>query len=90
MKLIGLCSTISFIFVEITMFLYKFFCESFLGRTLYHLSGRKILSYAEEDKNYVIPENHLQGFELSLETGLKWLNEKLDGDSKIIFVQFNR
>lgn len=71
------------------MFLYKFFRESFFGRTLYHLSGRRVLNYAEEDKNYVIPEKYLQGFELSFETGLKGPDGKLDGDSDIILVQFD-
>ncbi|PVH14507.1 uncharacterized protein CXQ87_002648 [Candidozyma duobushaemuli] len=71
------------------MFLYKFFRESFFGRTLYHLSGRRVLNYAEEDKNYVIPEKYLQGFELSFETGSKGPDGKLDGDSDIILVQFD-
>lgn len=71
------------------MYLYKFFRESFFGRTLYHLSGRRILTYAEEDKNYIIPDKYLQGFDTPIGTGLKGPNEKLDGESDIILVQFD-
>lgn len=41
------------------MFLAKFVRESFFGRSIYHLSGRKIFNYAEEQPDYVIAPKYL-------------------------------
>lgn len=38
----------------------KFVAESFIGRLLYHLSGRKVFKYPEESPDYVIPEKYLR------------------------------
>lgn len=40
------------------MFLKKFVRESFCGRVIYHLSGRKIFSYPEEQQGYIVPEKY--------------------------------
>ncbi|GBL47849.1 hypothetical_protein [Candidozyma auris] len=53
------------------MFLYKFVRESFFGRSLYHLSGRKVFTYPEESPDYVIPAKYLGKDEAGIESDVK-------------------
>lgn len=56
----------------------KFVRESFWGRVLYHLSQKKLFSYAEEDPNYVIPNKYLGKGETQSESETK---DEPQGDS---------
>ncbi|KAL6452939.1 MDR1 Multidrug resistance protein 1 [Candida maltosa Xu316] len=41
---------------------YRFFRDSFVGRTIYHLSQHKYFKHKEEEKDYVVPEKYLPDF----------------------------
>lgn len=46
---------------------YKFFRDSFAGRSLYHLSNRKLFTYREEEPGYVASDRYTLGLENSVE-----------------------
>lgn len=50
------------------MFLAKFVRESFFGRCIYHLSGRKVFNYDEEQSDYVIPSKYLGKSEAGIDS----------------------
>lgn len=58
------------------MFFYKFVRESFFGRSIYHLSGRKVFNYPEEHPDYVIPSRYLGKGDSTIESFVGETNEE--------------
>lgn len=62
------------------MFFLKFVRESFVGRTIYHLSGRKVFNYPEEQPDYVIPSKYLGKSEATMESYVPDSSEETPSD----------
>lgn len=62
------------------MFFVKFVRESFVGRTIYHLSGRKVFNYPEEQQDYVIPSKYLGKSEATMENYVPESSEETPSD----------
>ena len=61
--------------------MYSFIRESFWGRTIYRLSGRKFFTYKEEQKDYVIPEKYTtNSYKIENENS----NESINSSSEIL------
>lgn len=63
------------------MFFLKFVRESFVGRTIYHLSGRKVFNYKEEQSDYVVPTKYLVNSEFSVGESSEDASTKLGKES---------
>lgn len=62
---------------------YIFLRDSFIGRTIYHLSGRKLFTHREEQKDYIIPEKYLAKEQVVTEEASGSESEKTVTSSKI-------
>lgn len=61
--------------------LVKFVRESFWGRVIYHVSGRKLFNYEEEDPNYIVPTKYLGKEERIENDSLNNKKVEADGDA---------
>lgn len=62
------------------MFFVKFVRESFVGRIIYHVSGRKLFTYPEEQPDYVIPAKYLGKSEATMESDVAESGEESPSD----------
>lgn len=60
------------------MFIYTFFRDSFFGRSVYHLSGRRLFNHAEERSDYVIADKYLKNSEYSVGANASGSNTETD------------